>query len=91
MDGIEQQRLESVLPDRVLLEACEQAGVRADDAFLVKDLMRRSPATYPACCGNSCTPCAEDLICAAMIAKRMQAQLEQAQLDSCDAEQEAAE
>ncbi|MCB9659616.1 MAG: hypothetical protein R3B40_16455 [Polyangiales bacterium] len=66
MGSAEQEQL-----DRTVREACAQSGLRSDSAFLVKNLMRRDPATWPVCCGSGCNPCTENLVMAAVAAKRM--------------------
>lgn len=69
MGSAEQEQL-----DRTVREACVQSGLRSDSAFLVKNLMRRDPATWPVCCGSGCNPCTENLVMAAVAAKRMLAE-----------------
>jgi hypothetical protein len=56
--------------DRIVREACVASGLRSDSAFLVKNLMRRDPGTWPVCCGSGCNPCTENLVSAAVCAKR---------------------
>lgn len=63
--------------DRTVREACVESGLRSDSAFLVKNLMRRDPATWPVCCGSGCNPCTENLVAAAVCAKRKLAEAEQ--------------
>jgi hypothetical protein len=64
--------------DRTVREACLASGLRSDSAFLVKNLMRRDPATWPACCGSGCDPCTESLVAAALCAQRKLDQAAQA-------------
>ena len=72
--------------DRTVREACVQSGLRSDSAFLVKNLMRRDPATWPVCCGSGCNPCTENLVAAAVCAKRMLAESEQVAAEAVSAE-----
>lgn len=66
--------------DRTVRQACIQSGLRSDSAFLVKNLMRRDPSTWPVCCGSGCNPCTESLVAAAVCAKRLLSEGEQVAL-----------
>jgi hypothetical protein len=53
-------------PDEALIQAaCEEHGLGGDDLFLVANLVGRPRATWPACCGQGCRPCMDDVAAAA--------------------------
>lgn len=47
-------------------EACARYGLRDDDRFLVRSLLRRPQNAWPACCGSGCDVCMDDVVNAAL-------------------------
>jgi len=52
--------------ERITEEACARYGLRNDDRFLVRSLLRRPQNAWPACCGSGCATCMDDVVAAAM-------------------------
>jgi len=52
--------------ERVTEEACARYGLREDDRFLVRSLLRRPKNAWPACCGSGCAVCMDDVVAAAL-------------------------